>query len=244
MNAPAILLLHGAWHDRRCWDSLTDILESRGRRVLRPDLPSHGDSDVPLAKVTLKRYAEAIEACLAAANAPLLVVAHSMAGLPATLAACARPDKVARLVYLCAYLPRPGDSLFSLIAELRGHEPLTPIEMAMELSADKRECLLDKALAAELFYSELPAERAHELGGQMCAQASLPLSAPARFDQQTFETLDTVYVCCSRDRVLPLHHQRRMLARQPPRTLLQLDFDHSPFHSDPQGLARLLLALD
>ena len=244
MKSPAILLLHGAWHDSRCWDSLTSILESQGRRVLRPDLPSHGSDPLPTEKATLKHYARAVEAVLVAEDAPALVVAHSMAGLPATIAACALPDKVARLVYLCAYLPRPGDSVFSLIAELRGHEPLAPIEMAMELSADKRHCVLDTARAAGLFYSDLPPEQAGRLAASLGPQGSLPLSGAARFAQEIYEQLDSVYVCCTHDKVIPLHHQRRMLSRQHCGSLLQLELDHSPFHSAPQTLARVLLAMD
>lgn len=243
MSAPAILLVHGAWHDSRCWDSLTAILESCGRQVLRPDLPSHGTDTTPPDKVTLRHYAAAIEESLEAAEAPVLLLAHSMAGVPATMAACARPDKVARLAYLCAFLPRPGDSVFSLITELRGHEPLLPIELAMELSADKRRCQLDHGQAPELFYSALPPELAAAYGATLGSQGSLPLSGAARFDQPTFEGLESLYICCTRDRVLPLHLQRRMLSRQPPRSLLQLDFDHSPFHSAPRELSELLLAM-
>lgn len=243
MSAPAILLVHGAWHDSRCWDSLTAILESRGRQVLRPDLPSHGTDTTAPNKVTLRHYTAAIGDCLEAAEAPVLLLAHSMAGVPATMAACARPDKVARLAYLCAFLPRPGDSVFSLIAELRGHEPLLPIELAMELSADKRLCQLDPSQAPGLFYSALPPELAAAHAATLGAQGSLPLSGSARFEQQVFEGLESLYICCTRDRVLPLHLQRRMLSRQPPRSLLQLDFDHSPFHSAPRELSELLLAM-
>lgn len=244
MSAPAILLIHGAWHDSRCWDSLTPILESRGRQVLRPDLPSHGADTTAAGKVTLRHYAAAITNFLETAEAPVLLVAHSMAGVPATMAACARPDKVARIAYLCAYLPRPGDSVFSLMAEVRGHEPLLPIELAMELSADKRFCQLDRNQAPALFYSDLPSDQAAAHAAQLGPQGSLPLSGAARFDQPTFENLASTYICCTRDRVLPLHLQRRMLNRQPVKDLLQQDFDHSPFHSAPRELAELLLAMD
>jgi pimeloyl-ACP methyl ester carboxylesterase len=166
-----------------------------------------------------------------------------MAGSVVTEAACRLPGKVRSLVYLCAYLPQAGQSIFDLIALNRSHEPLTPIELALQLSADKRSCNIEPAQIIPLFYSGLPQPQAALLQQQFGTQATLPLSAAARFDQQQFEALQTVYVCCTRDRVIPLHHQRRMLARQPCNTLLQIDADHSPFHSCPGQLADLLQAL-
>src|SRR5690606_40506118 len=42
--APAILLIHGAGHDRGVWQAVAAGLAAAGRRVIVPDLPGHGDS--------------------------------------------------------------------------------------------------------------------------------------------------------------------------------------------------------
>lgn len=239
----SLILVHGAWHDHHCWDTVRDLLVAAGLEVQCPDLPGHGVHPLPLAKVSSRRYLAALLELLDAAAEPVVLLGHSMAGSVITEAACQRPDKVRRLVYLCAYLPRPGESIFDLIALNRGHEPMIPIELALDLSADRRSCHIDPAQVIPLFYNDVPAARAQLLAQRFSAQASLPLAAAARFDQRVFAALDTVYICCTRDRVIPLHHQRRMLARQPCRSLLQIEADHSPFHSCPQQLAELLLAL-
>lgn len=211
--------------------------------MLCPDLPGHGSSGVPLNKVSLKLYVASIVELLQAAAEPVILAGHSMAGVVVTAAACAAPDKVRALVYLCAYLPQPGQSVFELIALNRGHEPLTPVELALELSADKRTCSIDDDQIIPLFYTDVPAARAAELRQGFGPQATLPLSSAVQFDQACYDRLETVYVCCTRDRVIPLHHQRRMLSRQPCRTLLQIEADHSPFHSCPGQVADLLAAL-
>lgn len=243
MTAPTFVLVHGAWHDSSCWRSLTNILESRGCTVEAPDLPGHGGNTLPLEKVTLKKYVQAIQQVLERQDHRVVLVAHSMAGLPATEAACKLPDRISRLVYLCAYLPLPGDSLFGLIAQLRGAAPPTRIESAMSLSDDKRRCMVQPDQVADLFYTDLAETRATDLAAAFGTQASLPLSARVDFSQDVFASLQTAYICCSHDQVIPPLHQRRMVARQPCKTLLQADLDHSPFHSDPDTLARLLLSL-
>ncbi len=233
--------MHGAWHDGQCWSAVSRPLQARGLEISCPDLPGHGNNPLPLHKVSLKQYVASIVQLLEAAREPVVLVGHSMAGCVVTEAACRLPHKVRALVYLCAYLPQAGQSVFDLIALNRSHEPLTPIELALELSADKRSCSIDAAQVPALFYSDLPPEAAAPLLQHFGQQATLPLSSAVRFAQDSFAALNSVYICCTRDRVIPLHHQRRMLARQPCRTLLQAD--HSPFHSCPGQLADLLQAL-
>lgn len=222
---------------------MAQLLSARDIQTCCPDLPGHGNSPLPLDKVTLKHYVAALVQVLEAAPEPVVLVGHSMAGMVVTAAACQVPHKVRAVVYLCAYLPQPGQSVFELIALNRGHEPLTPIELALQLSADKRSCSIDADQIVPLFYSDMPTAAAATLQQSFTRQASLTLSSAARFDQTTFSTLDTIYICCTRDNVIPLHHQRRMLARQPCRTLLQIVADHSPFYSCPQQLTEVLAAL-
>lgn len=243
VHASPLLLVHGAWHDQRCWAEVLSLLAARGISVSCPDLPGHGSDALPLSRVTLKQYVAAIVQLLEAAPEPVILVGHSMAGMIITEAACQVPHKVRSLVYLCAYLPLPGQSVFELIALNRGHEPLTPIELALELSNDKRTCTVAADQIIPLFYTDAAVDTAQVLQQRFATQATLPLSAAARFEQSTFSSLDTVYICCTRDKVIPLHHQRRMLARQTCKTLLQIEADHSPFHSCPQQLTELLGAL-
>lgn len=243
MTRPVYVLIHGAWHDSRCWETPARLLRDHACRVLTPDLPGHGENSLPLHKASLRRYSDAVCSLLQDIDDPVILVGHSMAGLVACEAACRLPDRIARLVFLSAYLPQPGQSLFDLVARNRGHEPATPIEQALRMSDDKRSCTLDTEQAAALFYSDLSPPAAMRIAGRLQAQATLPLSARARFDQHVFDRIETCYIACERDRVIPPAHQRAMLARQPCRQQLSLDSDHSPFYSRPRELAELLQGL-
>ena len=89
-------LIHGAWHDGSCWESVATALRARGHEVVTPDLPLHDR-----AAGFGERAAPAIEALSGAAD-PVVVVGHSMGSAYATLTAAATPASL--LVHLCGRL--------------------------------------------------------------------------------------------------------------------------------------------
>src|SRR5262249_22021755 len=93
------VLVHGAWHGSWCWDKVRPSLTGRGHVVVTPDLPS----DIPGAG--LPEYLAAVESALEP-HSEVVLVAHSMSGLLAPLAAGS--PKVAAVVMLSANTPRPG----------------------------------------------------------------------------------------------------------------------------------------
>ena len=240
MSTTTFILVHGAWHDSRCWHDVAELLSTRGHSVLVPDLCGHGQSGVQPSRATLKGYVnqscQLIEDCAA----PVVLVGHSMAGVVITAVAERLPSRIAALVYLCAYLPLPGDSVFALIARNRGHEPLSAIELALEMSDDKRTCTIDSDAIAPLFYSDVDSTRLPALMARFGIQGSLPLAAAVDYDPGRLGKLARHYICCTRDRVIPLHHQQRMLARHDGFHVHMLAADHSPFYSCASALATLL----
>lgn len=242
VNSPTFILVHGAWHAGACWQAVADLLRARGCNVLAPDLPGHGENELPLTKVTLKAYTDSIVALLDAATAPVTLVGHSMAGAVVSEAATRRPGKVARLVFLCAYLPCDGESIFDVIALNRSHEPFTAIDLALQLSDDRRSCTVAPEQIVPLFYNCAPTTAADDATAHFGVQATLPLAAKTRIDETAWERLKCTYILCAQDKVIPVHHQRRMLTRRHCDVLLQLDTDHSPFVSCPDQLALVLQA--
>lgn len=243
MKTHTFVLVHGAWHDSGCWTLLAPLLQAHGHRVVTPDLPGHGSSTLPPARSTLKAYVQTLCDVVEGCNEPVILLGHSMAGIAVTETAARLPAHIHRLVYLCAYLPQPGDSVFSLIARNRGHEPLSAIELALAMSDDRRTCSIEAESIIPLFYPNVPAPDVVQLRQRFGLQGSLPLAATAQFDPKLLAGLQRDYVCCTQDRVIPLHHQLRMLATSNDCSVHRLLADHSPFFSCPAELATLLLSL-
>ena len=238
-----LVLLHGAWHDSRCWETVAELLRNAGLEVYTPDLPGHGQDTTPLNRISLRGYVKAVLQLLEEIGKPVILVGHSMAGM--ILAQCCndRPELIRNAVYLCAYLPRNDESLFDLISINRSHEPFIAIEMALQMSADKRSCTINSAEVVSLFYSQADRETAELAQARLCVQATLPLAGKVTLTEEQMNKTPRTYICCTKDKVIPLHHQRRMITRQPCQSLLQIEADHSPFYSDPVELAELLVAI-
>ena len=242
MKPATFVLVHGAWHSGACWQRVADLLAAQGCNVLTPDLPGHGANALPLMKVTLKAYVDSLLDLLDGLPEPVTLVGHSMAGIVVSEVAARRPQKIARLVYLCAYLPRDGESLFDLVALNRSHEPFSAIELAIEISDDKRSCTIASDQIIPLFYPLAETDVAEKQKTKFAPQAMLPLATKVKLEEMGWAQLKRTYILCAQDKVIPVHHQRRMLTRQHCDVLLQLDADHSPFVSCPEQLALVLQA--
>ncbi len=230
-----VLLIHGSGHGAWCWERLIPQLEARGHRARAIDLPGHGADTTPLAQVTLERYAEAIDAALPAGRRTVLL-GHSMAGFPITAAAERAAERIARLVYLCAYLPEASGAS---LAELRRRSEAQPLVPAIRMAPDRGSFTVDPALAPGIFYTGCDAQTAAWATARLGPQALAPQTAPLAPGPRAL-ALPRDYILCRRDGTIPPQLQAAMAAALPPGRVHEGPWDHSPFLSDPAGLADLL----
>jgi pimeloyl-ACP methyl ester carboxylesterase len=107
-----VVLVHGGWRGSWCWAEVVPLLHRQGLCVRTIDLPSI-DAD-PDDGSALSGDAAAVTALLDDTQEPALLCGHSYDRMVITHAAAGRDD-VARLVYLCAFMPDAGESLLSII---------------------------------------------------------------------------------------------------------------------------------
>lgn len=87
----AILLLHGFSGDRRAWAAIAAILARAGRRVIVPDLPAHGETEVEAGGIA--GVEAAMAAFAAGVSGRLHIVGHSLGAVVATALAGALGDR-------------------------------------------------------------------------------------------------------------------------------------------------------
>lgn len=226
------LLVHGSCHGAWCWRDVIPALEALGHEASALDLPSHGADDTPLADVTLPLYAEAI---LAAIREPVILVGHSMGGYPITQAAALAPEKIAGLVYLCAYMPLAGMGL----GDMRKLSDDQPLLAAIRPSADRQSFTFDPAEVQRLFYHDCPPGTLDYALAHLTPQAVKPQITPVEGVVRA-EALPRDYIICTQDRAVPPAAQRQMAARLPEDRRHELDASHSPFFAMPGALAEKL----
>ncbi len=97
------VLVHGAWHGGWCWSKLVPLLEATRHRAIALDLPGHGNDKTPLAELSLDRYVACVSTAIGTIDEPVVLVGHSLGGTVISQTAEMHPDRILKLIYLCAF---------------------------------------------------------------------------------------------------------------------------------------------
>lgn len=224
-----LLLIHGTCHGAWCFVPLLAELTAKGIPARAIDLPGRDGS-----LTSLDDYAQAI---LAAAAPDTILVGHSAGGYAITAAAEAAPTRLKGLIYLCAYLPAPGQSL----ADMRRAGPSQPLLPAIRMADDRQSFTIDPALAPAAFYQDCPPNLAQWATARLCPQPVTPQQTPLW--PKAAEALPRHYITCENDQTIPPDYQRQMAAHLPEACRHSLPSGHSPFLSMPARLADVLARL-
>lgn len=103
------VLVHGAWHGKWVWDKIIPLLEEGGHGVFALELPY--DCDTGLSDHIAKVSDLIVENKLT----NIILVGHSYGGMVISGVADVAFDRILRLVYLDAFVPKDGESLFDIV---------------------------------------------------------------------------------------------------------------------------------
>jgi pimeloyl-ACP methyl ester carboxylesterase len=116
-NQPAIfVLVHGAWSGGWCYHKVAERLRAKGRRVFAPTLTGQGErSHLSGMAINLSLHtADIINVFHYEGLHDVVLAGHSYGGMVITAVADRMPERVRALVYLDAFLPVDGQSLFDI----------------------------------------------------------------------------------------------------------------------------------
>lgn len=229
------LLIHGSCHGAWCWRDLLPLLNSRGHAARAIDLPAHGQDETPVAEVTLGSYVAAIEAAI---DPPVILVGHSLAGLAISAAAEHMPEKIARLVYLCAWLPKDGQSAM----DARKAALRQPLLEALITAPDRLSTRFRPEMLREKFYHDCPDETVEFARKNLCPEPTAPSNTPVKLGAN-YASVARSYIRCTEDCAIPPEHQLTMSQTLPARDTYEMACAHSPFFAQPARLAQILFQI-
>lgn len=233
------VLVHGAWHGGWCYEHLANELHARHLGVSALDLPGHGDDRTPLTEVTLDRYVDHVQRWILELDRPVELVGHSMAGIIISAVAEKLPSHITGLSYVCAFLPRSGDSL----AELGREDEDSALNGAIRSGAEPGTVIVSPEDARAIFYHDCRQDDIDAAVARLGPQPVAPFAAPVMLTDENFGRVPRGYVACTEDRAISIAMQRRMLARVPCAPVVELTCGHSPFYSHPIALADALIEI-
>ena len=113
---PDFLLIHGGWGGGWQWKETALHLAARGHRVVTPTLTGLGDrTHLATPEVNLSLHLEDIRNTIRFEELEnFILVGFSYGGMVATGIAAEEAFSIDKLIYLDAFVPLPGESLFEL----------------------------------------------------------------------------------------------------------------------------------
>jgi len=228
------LLVHGAWQGSWVWPAVSAGLTMRGHQVRVLDLPGNGSDATPLAEVSLSSYTRVIVDAIKAIGKPVTLVGHSMGGIAVTAAAELASTSIARIIYLCAFVPCDGDSLASL------DQLLAPPQRAqVEMEGNGIATSTMPGSRVRTFMHDVPSAISSWASERFRPQAIAPLMTPVSITAEQYGKIARSYIICTKDQAVDPALQRAMAKRSGCQRVKELATSHSPFLSDPAATAEV-----
>jgi pimeloyl-ACP methyl ester carboxylesterase len=113
------VLIHGAWGGAWCWADVAGRLRAHGHTVFAPDLTGLGArAHLAGQHINLSTHIQDVVAVLTTERLEdVILVGHSYGGMVITGAAAQAASRIRRLLYVDAFLPSDGDSVWTLSGE-------------------------------------------------------------------------------------------------------------------------------
>ena len=277
----AVVLVHGSWFGAWCFSSLIPLLTAKNITVVAPDLPGHAvgarfpvsftqqpfseqafDTEPsPLAGISLAQYVSTIQQTIdelaAAGFGPITLLGHSMAGVPITAAAEQAPGKIAKLIYLSAFMPvtanpvqaylgLPQNANSQVLRILKGNPAVIGALRLETNSTDANDqANLKNAFSADSAALDWVAI-AHMMQPDDPAQA---YGTPTGATAANWGSVKRSYIGCTSDNVIPPALQQLFISEADALTPAnKTDYhafasSHLPFVSQPDALATLIASL-
>jgi pimeloyl-ACP methyl ester carboxylesterase len=234
-----IVLIHGAWHGAWCWHKVTPLLEASGARVIAPDLPSMGADITPPGVITLDYWARFVADLIEREPEPVVLVGHSRGGIVISQAAEYVPERIRHLVYLAGFLLPSGGTL--AVAANQITDSLVPPNMIP--AASGLTCVVRDNVLQDAFFGCCPEADFEFARERLSPEPLKPLVTPLQLTEGRFGRVPRAYIETARDRAVTPAAQKSMQAALPCEPVFSLDTDHSPFLSQPEALARILISI-
>ena len=231
------LFLHGSWHGAWCWHKVLPCIAAEGHEALALDLPGRGHAPARHAFVGMKQMVDAAAAALSTTEKTTIVV-HSRSGIVASTLAERHPDKIARIIYLAAFMLPDGKRVLDYLPDkgslLNGKVDIHRVALWDWL---RPEAYRD-ALYADCSESDVELARA-----LLVREPLRPALTRLRLTEARYGRVPRAYIRLTEDCAVSLALQDRLLSETPVERVESIAASHSAYFSQADKLAATVLRL-
>lgn len=239
------ILIHGAWHGAWCWNKIVPRLKDKGYKVIAIDLPGHGSDTTDTNSIQLADYVKKVTDTADKVEGQVILVGHSMGGIVISQAAeVLGGNKVFKLIYLDAFLPRDGESVGSLARLIESSSPEDTSRLTIAngiiVSEDKLTSIFKPEVADMLFYHDCTKSDKALAHKNLSRQSFAPLGTPVNVSDSIYGIIPKYYILCTDSKDLD---KSILPTRVKCEKVVRLKSGHSPFFSRPRRLSHILTRL-
>lgn len=226
VEKPTVVLVHGAFADSSSWNGVVAKLREQGYPVLAASNPLRGvESD-----------AEYVADVVNGVSGPVVLAGHSYGGVVISRAAATTPN-VKALVYIAAFQPEAGESVFELSGKFDGGK-LGPD--TTNVLASQGELSIKPENFSEVFAADVPAETAAVMAVTQRPVTERALATP--FDgTPAWKNLPSWALIAEQDHAIPAAAQEFMTERAGSE-VTRVAASHAVSVSQPDAVADVILA--
>jgi putative intracellular protease/amidase/esterase/lipase len=232
---PTYVLVHGAWADESAWGFVRNDL-AKSANVIVVNLPAHGADNTYGVGVGLNDYVKTVSNAINKVNGKVVLVGHSMAGVVISQVAETLPNKIDKLIYVSAYLPKNGESLQNINTAFYGNKPIEIFEFNNDYSliSIKKEAIPTVVCADCPDYMKDVLKKYHRAEPTKGFNDVVKLGA-------NFSKTPKFYISTKNDNAVPYALQQKMIqANGTVKKVYEMETSHLPFVVKPQEFLNIL----
>lgn len=233
------VLIPGSWHGAWCWYKIIPRLKAEGHNVMALDLPGHGKDKTDCSAITLDSYINAVGEILNQQKEKVILVGHSRGGIVISQVAEQFPDKIKKLVYVCAFLVPDGVPMVALAKS----DTNSLLVQNLEFNEAENWHMVNRKAIREIFYHDCADEDVALAETLLTPEPLAPVVTPLQLTNVNFGRVPKVYIETLQDKALSNSVQKTMYSSANCEKIFSMNTSHSPFLSQPDELAKHLIAL-
>ncbi|RCR71318.1 alpha/beta fold hydrolase [Larkinella punicea] len=234
---PTFVFVHGTFADESAWQLIKPKLEQAGYSVVAFNLPAHGTDPTPVSKANFELYVSTVVQKINAISGKVVLLGHSMGGMVVTQVAEQIPAKIEKLVYLCAFLPKNGQTLY----ELASSDTESLLGRSLHPEADGLTASLPPNVLVQVFAVDAPEAIQKEVAKTRPEPLAV-FAAKASLTDANFGKIPKYYIKTLKDEGVTPTLQQRMIDGYPGKIakIYTMNTSHSPYWAKPDELVTIL----
>lgn len=234
-NYPTYVLVHGAWADESAWGFIRNQL-ALNANVITINLPAHGIDQTDGKNVGQADYVKAVSKVIEEQPGKVRLIGHSMAGMIISQIAENMPNKIEKLIYVSAFLPKNGQSLNGIVDKFLNGQQLD----IFEFNEDYSLIGIKKEALPTVVCADCPDQMKEVLVKYHRPDPVKALNDVVNIGAN-FNKVPKYYISTKNDNAVPFELQQQMIKENGGvKKVYEMNTSHLPFVVDPSRFIEIV----